>query len=379
MMYESVRKALHLLAWSIVAVVMMTVESTASLAVHTTDSYSFSGIAGGAALTAGTAYSFGVSGFDSGSTGAVTFTVIDATVGIDASIGRWGFSCLDNCLDNANLTQTCTDVARSSNGTGIGSDSAIVGLVSQGGLLAGTTVTIVPVNGGDAYNVTDFISDTVSVSVVPLPTAFDGAGVRVTIQQVAPLFFVSPDQVNYWLPAGVAGRAGDLTLTVNGGTTMTASGTDTNSGLSFAPITLAVHRATCTACTTAEFISATATTAGTCKLPLGCRHGQLRRPGSGQCTFAPTPAVIALDPMIVDSATLDGVSDCSVSFNFLIGDEHVRTATGHNGPSAARPLLSLAALETLAVGITDPVRLHERAGLPPSLNVHRSQSSDLHI
>ena len=70
-------------------------------------------------------------------------------------------------------------------------------------------------------------SDTSAAVSVPLPTILAGTSVRVTdsggTDRLAPLFFVSPRQINYLIPAGTA--QGNATVTVLNGDRVAAAGT----------------------------------------------------------------------------------------------------------------------------------------------------------
>jgi hypothetical protein len=61
----------------------------------------------------------------------------------------------------------------------------------------------------------------------PLPTALAGTAVRMRdsagIEREAPLFFVSPTQINYLMPAGTASGAATITVISGDGATSTAS------------------------------------------------------------------------------------------------------------------------------------------------------------
>ncbi len=63
-------------------------------------------------------------------------------------------------------------------------------------------------------------------TTVPLPTTLAGATLRVTdsggTERLAPLFFVSPGQINYLIPSGV--RSGPATVKVTSGSTVLAAG-----------------------------------------------------------------------------------------------------------------------------------------------------------
>jgi uncharacterized protein (TIGR03437 family) len=90
--------------------------------------------------------------------------------------------------------QTVATVSAASFTQGALAGEAIVALFAAGGL-AGTTV---------------------SASSVPLPTDLSGVQVRVkdaaNVERDAPLFFVSPSQINFIVPAGTANGAAALTV-----------------------------------------------------------------------------------------------------------------------------------------------------------------------
>lgn len=75
---------------------------------------------------------------------------------------------------------------------------------------------------GDAFS-----TATLGASSTPLPTALGGVSVSLEDSarrtQLAPLFFVSPRQVNYLLPSTIA--AGPVTVTVRNGTEVVSTGT----------------------------------------------------------------------------------------------------------------------------------------------------------
>jgi uncharacterized protein (TIGR03437 family) len=70
-------------------------------------------------------------------------------------------------------------------------------------------------------------ADTAVANTLPLPTQLAGTSVKVKdsmgIERLAPLFFVSPNQINYQMPPGTA--AGTATVTVNAAAGNTISGT----------------------------------------------------------------------------------------------------------------------------------------------------------
>jgi uncharacterized protein (TIGR03437 family) len=69
--------------------------------------------------------------------------------------------------------------------------------------------------------------ETAVATTVPLPTELQGTKVEVTDSQnatrLAPLFFVSPGQINYLIPAGTALGAARVTVTSGAGGTITGS------------------------------------------------------------------------------------------------------------------------------------------------------------
>ncbi|NOT59270.1 MAG: hypothetical protein HOP19_03495, partial [Acidobacteria bacterium] len=70
---------------------------------------------------------------------------------------------------------------------------------------------------------------TAAASTIPLPTTLGGAQVKVTdsagTERAAPLFFVSPTQINYLIPSGTA--LGTATVKVMAGTVLKGQGTAT--------------------------------------------------------------------------------------------------------------------------------------------------------
>jgi uncharacterized protein (TIGR03437 family) len=66
-----------------------------------------------------------------------------------------------------------------------------------------------------------FSTNTQAASSIPLPTALAGASVKVKdslgVERAAPLFFVSPTQINYEIPPGTAGGAATMTVTGSDG------------------------------------------------------------------------------------------------------------------------------------------------------------------
>lgn len=68
---------------------------------------------------------------------------------------------------------------------------------------------------------------TASAPTLPLPTQLGGSSVKVKdsagVERAAPLFFVSPNQINYQMPAGLA--AGAATITITSGAGASISGT----------------------------------------------------------------------------------------------------------------------------------------------------------
>lgn len=74
----------------------------------------------------------------------------------------------------------------------------------------------------------DLATRTEAAATVPLPTQLAGTSVRLTdangVEQLAPLFFVSPQQINYQIPPGVA--AGTATVTILKDGNLVASGVE---------------------------------------------------------------------------------------------------------------------------------------------------------
>ncbi|MBI3684220.1 MAG: prolyl oligopeptidase family serine peptidase [Acidobacteria bacterium] len=74
---------------------------------------------------------------------------------------------------------------------------------------------------------TNLATSTLAASTVPLPTSLGGTAVKVRdsagIERLAPLFAVSPGQVNYQMPLGTA--AGTATIAVTGGDGTVSTGT----------------------------------------------------------------------------------------------------------------------------------------------------------
>lgn len=72
----------------------------------------------------------------------------------------------------------------------------------------------------------DLAVNTLVAGTLPLPTSLGGTSVRVRdsrgVERLAPLFFVSPSQVNYQIPAGTA--EGAASITVTGGDGRSATG-----------------------------------------------------------------------------------------------------------------------------------------------------------
>ena len=65
---------------------------------------------------------------------------------------------------------------------------------------------------------------TAVASSLPLPTSLGGATVKITdskgVERLAGLFFVSPEQINYLLPAGLAEGIARVVITANGKTSV---------------------------------------------------------------------------------------------------------------------------------------------------------------
>jgi uncharacterized protein (TIGR03437 family) len=74
---------------------------------------------------------------------------------------------------------------------------------------------------------TNLASTTQAATTIPLPTTLAGTTVTVRdnlgVARLAPLFYVSPDQINYQIPNGTA--SGGATVLVNSGTGTTLSST----------------------------------------------------------------------------------------------------------------------------------------------------------
>lgn len=68
---------------------------------------------------------------------------------------------------------------------------------------------------------------TLSATTIPLPTALGGTTVKVKdsagVERLAPLFYISPTQVNFQIPAGTA--TGDATFVITGGDGVISNGT----------------------------------------------------------------------------------------------------------------------------------------------------------
>jgi uncharacterized protein (TIGR03437 family) len=74
---------------------------------------------------------------------------------------------------------------------------------------------------------TGLASATQAAATTPLPTTLAGTTVKVrdsvNVERSAPLFFVSPTQVNFLIPPGTAAGAASLTLTASNGSTATGT------------------------------------------------------------------------------------------------------------------------------------------------------------
>ncbi len=70
-------------------------------------------------------------------------------------------------------------------------------------------------------------TSTQPAAVIPLPTTLAGSTVRVRdsrgVERLSPLFFVSPEQINYQIPAGTAAGPALITITSGGGNLLTGS------------------------------------------------------------------------------------------------------------------------------------------------------------
>jgi uncharacterized protein (TIGR03437 family) len=97
--------------------------------------------------------------------------------------------------------------------TKIGSDAVTVSAASYGPLVASKEIVA-------AFG-PDLATTTVPASDKPLPTMLGGTTVRVTdsvgTERLAPLFFVSANQVNYEIPEGTATGAASVTITSGDG------------------------------------------------------------------------------------------------------------------------------------------------------------------
>ena len=80
---------------------------------------------------------------------------------------------------------------------------------------------------------TGLATTTQAASAVPLPTSLGGTTVKVRdvsgTERLAPLFFVSPNQVNYQIPAGT--QPGAVAITITGGDGTISSGSETISAV----------------------------------------------------------------------------------------------------------------------------------------------------
>ncbi len=74
---------------------------------------------------------------------------------------------------------------------------------------------------------TTLATGTASASALPLPTTLGGTSVRVRdaagVERAAPLFFVSPTQINYQLPAGTVNGPATVTITTSNNISQTAT------------------------------------------------------------------------------------------------------------------------------------------------------------
>ncbi len=81
-------------------------------------------------------------------------------------------------------------------------------------------------------------TSTLAAASTPLPTTLAGSTVKVRdsagAERLAPLFFVSPAQINYQMPAGTANGAATITVTSGDGSVSTARSSARISDCSFA-------------------------------------------------------------------------------------------------------------------------------------------------
>ncbi|NOT64345.1 MAG: hypothetical protein HOP19_29355, partial [Acidobacteria bacterium] len=105
------------------------------------------------------------------------------------------------------------------------------GCSPAGGAVTASAASYAPHrNAGDSINAlfgVSLSSATQAAAVVPLPTTLSNVSLRMRdsagVERLAPLFFVSPGQINYLTPAGLA--PGVLTFTVLNGGNAVATGT----------------------------------------------------------------------------------------------------------------------------------------------------------
>ena len=90
---------------------------------------------------------------------------------------------------------------------------------------ASYSTTLAPESIAALFGV-NLATSTKAANTTPLPTALDGTTVKVKdsagVERAAPLFFVSPTQINYQIPAGTS--AGTATVSISVNNTLSASG-----------------------------------------------------------------------------------------------------------------------------------------------------------
>jgi len=107
----------------------------------------------------------------------------------------------------------------------VGARNAFVGkivlnkpTINPGGAVIAASFSNQPLSGGSIASLfgTGFASGPATAGTIPLPTSLAGVTVQVNNQQ-APLFFVSPNQINFQMPWELAGSPqASITVTVNG-------------------------------------------------------------------------------------------------------------------------------------------------------------------
>ncbi|MEK7995014.1 MAG: hypothetical protein AAB403_14505, partial [Planctomycetota bacterium] len=97
--------------------------------------------------------------------------------------------------------------------------------MSAASFAVGTPLAAETIAAGYGHNLSTVL--TVAPTGVPLPTTLSGVSVKVRdsrgTERLAPLWFVSPSQINYLIPAGT--RVGLATVTVMKGSQIVATGT----------------------------------------------------------------------------------------------------------------------------------------------------------